>query len=90
MFVPYTPGSALAKKLRENEENLAKITQTKMKIVERTGTQLQHLLTRSNPWKGIDCTRTNCLLCFTKNSTEKNTRQDCHQRNIVYETRCMI
>ena len=89
MFVPYTPGSILAKKLRENEENLAKITQTKVKIVERTGTQLQHLLTRSNPWKGIDCTRKNCLLCFTKNKTEKNMRQDCHQRNIVYETRCM-
>ena len=89
MFVPYTPGSHLAKKLRENEEHLVKITGSKVKIVERTGIQLQDLLTRSNPWKGSDCLRTNCMLCFTKNRTEKNKTQDCHQRNVVYETRCL-
>ena len=71
MFVPHTPGSALAKKLRENEEHLVKITGTKVKIIERTGTKIQDLLTRSNPWKGADCERQNCLLCFTKCKTEK-------------------
>ena len=89
MFVPHTPGSELARKLRENEENLVKITKTKVKIIERAGTKLQDLLTRSNPWKGSDCMRTNCILCFTKSRTEKNKSQDCHQRNIVYETRCL-
>ena len=78
MFVPHTPGSELAKKLRENEEDLVKITGTKVKIIERTGTKIQDLLTRSNPWKGSDCERQNCLLCFTKCKTEKNKTQDCH------------
>ena len=89
MFVPFTQGSELAKLLRENEENLVKLTGSKVKIVERTGTKIQDLLTRSNPWKGHDCQRENCLLCFTKLRTENNKTQDCHQRNIVYETRCL-
>ena len=89
MFVPFTPGSQLAKNLRVNEEHLSKVSNNKIKIVERTGTKLVDLLTRSNPWKGADCERENCLICFTKQRTEKNKTQDCHQRNIVYETRCL-
>ena len=58
-------------------------------IIERTGAKLQDLLTRSDPWKGSDCQRQNCLLCFTKNRKEKLKTQDCHKRNIVYETRCI-
>ena len=72
MFVPYTPESQLAKKLRQNEEVLAKITKSKLKIVERTGMKLQDVLTKSNPWKGHDCSRMNCLLCYTKMATDKN------------------
>ena len=89
MFIPYTPGPELAKKLRENEENFSKITQNKIKIVERTGTKLVDLLTKADPWKGADCQRENCLLCLTKMKTEKNKTQDCHKRNVVYETRCL-
>ena len=58
-------------------------------IIERTGIKLQDLLTRSDPWKGSDCQRQNCLLYFTKNRTEKLKTQDCHKKNIVYETRCI-
>ena len=89
MFVPFTPNSELAKLLRENEEQLEKITGTKLKIVERTGVKLVDLLTRSNPWQGYDCTRLNCLLCYTKSQTEKLKTQECNKRNLVYETRCL-
>ena len=89
MFVPFTPHSELAKMLRENEEKLVKLTGSKIKIVERTGSKIQDLLTRSNPWKGYDCQRDNCLMCYTKIRTELNTTQDCHQGNLVYETRCL-
>ena len=60
-----------------------------MKIVERAGVQLQNVLTHANPWRGEDCERTNCLLCTTKMSTGKFQAQDCHKRNIVYETNCL-
>ena len=51
--------------------------------------RLEDLLTKSNPWQGIDCRRQGCLLCETKLKTERNQSQDCHTRNLVYETWCM-
>ena len=88
MFIPYTPDGTLAKNMKENEEKLEKLTGTKLKIVERTGSKLVDQITKSNSWQGMDCQRENCLLCFTKHETEKLTTQECTKRNIVYETRC--
>ena len=72
MFVPFTKNSELARRLRANEENLFNLTRTRVKIVERAGVKLQDLLTTSNPWKGADCGRQNCLICLTKQLTDKN------------------
>ena len=89
MFVPYTKKSELTKKLRENEEKICVLTKSRYKIVERAGIKLQDLLTSSNPWKGSDCHRENCLPCNTKIKTGKSLSQDCKKRNVVYETWCM-
>ena len=89
LFAPYTKNSALAMKLREAEEKLATLTGYKLKIVERAGTKLEDLLTKSNPWQGIDCGRKLCLLCETKEKTGKNKGQDCHKRSCVYEIWCI-
>ena len=80
LFSPYTKNSALAMKLREAEEKLATLTGYKLKIVERAGTKLEDLLTKSKAWQGIDCGRKLCLLCETKEKTGKNKGQDCHKR----------
>ena len=88
LFVPHTPGSVLAKELRENEEKLFQLTGWKVKVVERSGTTLQDALTSSNPWKGEICERENCLICLTKSQTGKGMSQDCKKRNLVYETWC--
>ena len=37
----------------------------------------------------MDCGRQGCLLCETKLKAKKNKSQDCHTRNLVYETWCM-
>ena len=89
MFVPNTPYSKLAKELRKLEENLVGVTKNRFKIVERSGVKIQDLITRTNPWKGQDCQRDNCLICFTKQETEKNKNQCCFKRNLIYETRCL-
>ena len=89
MFVPYTINSGLAKELREAEEMLFKLTGYKLKIVERSGTTLEELLHKSDPWQGIDCERQGCILCATKLKTGKNLGQDCHKRSVVYETNCL-
>ena len=89
MFVPYTVGSTLAKRMREAENNMQEMTGFRIKIVERSGTKLEDLLVKADPWKGKDCEREKCLLCLTKKRTGKYTSQDCTRRNIVYETWCM-
>ena len=89
MFVPFTRHSDLATRLRENEERMATMTGYKMKIVEKGGTKLVDILTKSNPWAGEDCQRERCLLCETKQITGKKNTQDCRKRNCVYETKCL-
>ena len=57
MFVPFPKGSGLAKKLREAEEKMVDLTGYRLKIVERSGTKLEELLHKANPWQGVDCER---------------------------------
>ena len=89
MFVPYTAGSELVKRLRNAENELAKQTGIKIKMVEKAGVKLVDQLHKSDPWEGGDCERENCLLCKTKVTHEEVRRQDCTRRNIVYETWCL-
>ena len=89
MFVPYTLEGELARRMREAEKDLGKQTGIKLKIVERTGSKLVDLLHRADPWQGQDCQRPLCILCNTKQITEKHLRQDCTKRSIVYETWCL-
>ena len=88
MFVPYTPHSKLASELRDLEFEMEKIIGYRLKIVERSGDKLEDLLTSSNPWKGKICERPDCMLCETKMRTNKNLKQECNKRNLVYETKC--
>ena len=75
--------------MREAEAKLETLTGYKLKVVERAGTKLVDILTKSDPWQGADCGREDCLLCLTKAATGKNKTQDCTRRNLVYETWCM-
>ena len=88
MFVPYTPGGELARRLKEVENNLGRQTGVRIKIVEKVGTKLVDLLHQADPWQGTDCQREKCLPCRTKIMTETDKRKDCTTRNIVYETWC--
>ena len=88
IFVPYTEGSKLAKELRQLELSMELITGYRMKVVERTGINLERSLHKSNPWAGEECSRLNCLPCLTKSKTGKFTDQSCSKRSLVYQTWC--
>ena len=60
-----------------------------MKIVEKSGTRIEDILTGTDPWKGADCGRSNCFLCNTKTLTGENLKKDCTKRNILYEIKCL-
>ena len=89
MFVPYTPYSELAKKLREAEEKLESLTGYRLKVVERAGAKLEDLLHTNNPWRGKDCGRELCMLCYTKEKTGKLKKQYCKKRSLVYKIWCL-
>ena len=83
LFVPRTPNGELAKKLRQAEEDIEKLTGDRIKIVEKAGIMLKRVLHKSNPWAGGPCSRPDCLVC----SHEKG-GGNCQKRNITYKTEC--
>ena len=85
VFVPYTTGSMLAKRMREEETVLEKMTGYRLKVVERGGTKLEDILVRKNIWEGEDCGRPHCLLCKSKAKEEKPSKKSCTKRNAVYK-----
>ena len=83
LFVPRTNGGELARRLRKEEENLAEMTGYRVKIVERSGTQMRRVLCSKNPWAGEHCQRENCLVC-----NQEGGGGDCKRRSVVYMTTC--
>ena len=89
MFVPFTRHSELANRLRDNEENMERMSGYRLNIVERGGTKIVDMLHKANPWAGKDCGRERCLLCNTKKEDQLKNTQDCKKRNVVYKTSCI-
>ena len=56
MFVEYTPGGELAKRLREQLLSMEKLMGFKIKVVERAGTPIKDLFSPTNVW-GVDNVR---------------------------------
>ena len=88
IFVQQTKDSTLVKRLREVEEGLASTTGYRVKFVEKVGEKMVDTLCQSNPWRGADCQRKECILCETKLKTGKRLKQNCSARNVTYETWC--
>ena len=88
LFVPFTQGSKLAKKMRDSELKLEEMTGYRLKIVERGGTKLEDILIKKNLWAGDCCDREACLLCSTKMKDDKIHQKSCTKRNLVYKTWC--
>ena len=84
MFVPQTPYGALAKDLQKVENEIAKLTGEKIRMVERGGTKIKDMLHKSNPWANGLCGRPNCLVCMNGDG-----KQNCSEKNIVYEIICI-
>ena len=86
LFIDRTEGGILAKRLKEKERELNKVSKKKVKIVEKNGDQIGQILTSSNPWGEERCDRKECLSC----KTSKLDRGVCRDRNLVYETVCKL
>ena len=86
MFVPRTKGGELAKLLKQKEEELGRVTSQRVRIVERFGERLEHILTKPDPFGDSKCEKTNCLMCLTS----KKEGGRCKKTNLVYKIECTI
>ena len=89
IFVEHTPGSTLAKKLRDEENKMAEVTGYKIRIVEKGGDRLDRMLIQADLEEGADCQRDDCRLCESKVITGK-TKQSCTRRNLTYRAECLF
>ena len=80
LFVEHTPGGELAKRLRGTIARLEGILGFRVKIVERTGTQIKDLFPLTNIWEGNTCGREDCVPCHQKGEESIA----CTKRNLVY------
>ena len=84
MSVPNTDGAALTRCLINCENRLAKMTKYNVKIVERSGVQLNRLFQRVQTPR--TCHWIDCPVC-THSEAKGNTK--CRSSNVVYEARCL-
>ena len=55
VFVPPTPGSKLAKMMQRREAEINKASDTRIKIVEKGGIKLKHIISTRNPFPPAPC-----------------------------------
>ena len=66
------------------EDDIAKVTGSRVRVVVRSGIMVRRVLTKSNPWAGGDCGRKKCLPCLNKDG-----KTDCFTKNVVYSLECI-
>ena len=83
LYVPHTEGSILKKTIQEVEDKTLKGKNTgRIRLVERQGSTLSHLLCNPAPWKSLHCGRPTCLPCKSKEGS-------CKKRNVTYQ-KCLL
>ena len=90
LFIPRTPGGALATLLRQTERDLGKVSTFKMKIIEECGTDLKGALVKSNPWAKEDCRRADCPLCQARREGDEELKGSCKTKSITYTSSCTL
>ena len=82
MFIPYTVGGELARRLKAAEADLSKLLNDKVNIVEKTGKTMTSLLTKADP-SSASCGREKCVVC-----KDEKQRGKCKARSVTYQTSC--
>ena len=81
MFVPYTPGDGLAKRLRATNERVNG-DRGGMKVVSQVGRSICSMLQRANPWREDGCEREGCMVC------DEGGKGDCSKESVRYRIHC--
>ena len=86
MFVQRSNRGDLVQELKREEKAMEKQSDYRLKLVERAGTKLVDLLTKSDPYSGADCGREKCYPCLMKHISLKWLPY--WRRNLTYRVDC--
>ena len=78
IFVPATPNSELAKRMKEEISS----SNLKINVVERPGIKVKRLLQKNDPNKSSECNTENCFVCST---TKEGS---CRKSGVTYVMTC--
>ena len=78
MFIPATPGSVLAQRIREEVE----MSNLKIRVVEKPGTKIKRLLQKNDTTKLNECGEQRCFVCSTSQEGK------CRKTGVVYVIKC--
>ena len=85
LFIPHTPKEELRKNIQRREDQLSQaLGVRRVKVVERGGISLEHILCDKNPWSKKWCGRNECRVC------RKGEGQlgKCRKEGVVYQVEC--
>ena len=87
LFVPCTPASELAKRIRRLEEANLQGRESRIKVVEVGGRTLLNNLSSNYPWAPMACMDEGCFPCSTNNSGKF---VSCRKPGMAYKISCTI
>ena len=90
LFVPPTPRGELAKMLKKRELELNKNSNMNIRIVERGGPKMKHILVKKNPFPPKKCEINFCPFCNEDENIEicSKNRFQCSSFSVGYSIKC--
>ena len=89
MFVPHTPGGALAKALQSEDDRYSSLYKTaRVRIIERGGRKIKDILGRKDPWAPKTCARLDCMICMSTAIRRKGLPLLAFKKMFVMSLRC--
>ena len=90
LFVPATPGSELAKRIRAREAQINSDPNERLKIVEKGGVKIRQILAKNDPFPQKPCDEVSCPLCQKSKFLTKipKFKVPCDTQSVGYRWTC--
>ena len=88
LFLPSTPGSELATRVRRVVEEECGRLNIRPRVVERAGTSLKQHLVRTDLSTGVPCPQGDCPICLTNPGQGGGLRH--HRSGVLYTGTCLV
>ena len=85
LFVPPTPGGVLVRELKLREQEINRNSQERIKIIEKSGQNLENILVKKNPFQKDNCIEKQCPIC---QNPDKKMNVFCNTNNVGYRWSC--